>query len=79
MPEGPEVKYLVSWLNKDIKNKKLMDIIFHSGRYKKHGPPKNINKLSFPVYIEKEFSANSAENEIVQRVGSRLSFRRSIF
>ena len=54
MPEGPEVKYLVSWLNKDIKNKKLTDIIFHSGRYKKHGPPKSINKINFPVYIEKE-------------------------
>ena len=53
MPEGPEVKNLVKWLNKDLKNKKLINIKIHSGRYKKHGPPKNLNKLVYPLIIDK--------------------------
>lgn len=52
MPEGPETKYLVNWLNKDLKNKVLKTIKIHSGRYKRHLPPKNFNKIKFPLIIE---------------------------
>ncbi len=52
MPEGPEVKSLVKWLNRDLKNKKLLNILINSGRYKKHGPPKNFNKINFPLIID---------------------------
>ena len=45
MPEGPEVKNLVLWLNKDLKNKILNKIIIKNGRYKTHGPPKNLDKI----------------------------------
>jgi len=51
MPEGPEVKSLVKWLNRDLKNKKLLNILINGGRYKKHGPPKNFNKIKFPLII----------------------------
>lgn len=53
MPEGPEVKKLTVWLNNDFKNKKLLDIKILGGKYKKHGKPKNFNKLIFPLTIEK--------------------------
>nr|QFG74558.1 MAG: formamidopyrimidine-DNA glycosylase H2TH domain [Megaviridae environmental sample] len=53
MPEGPETKYLVNWLNKDLLNKKLNNIKINGGRYKKHGPPTNFDKLIFPITIEK--------------------------
>ena len=52
MPEGPETKYLVDWLNKDLKGKSIKNILIHGGRYKKHGPPKNFSKLTFPLKIE---------------------------
>ena len=47
MPEGPETKNLVEWLNKDLKNKVLKSIKIHSGRYKRHSPQKILIKLSF--------------------------------
>lgn len=53
MPEGPETKYLVNWLNKDLKNKKLNNIIILGGRYKRHGNPKNLDKIIFPLTINK--------------------------
>jgi len=45
MPEGPEVRRTVDYLSKFI-NKILLKITFNSGRYVKHGPFKNYNKLS---------------------------------
>jgi formamidopyrimidine-DNA glycosylase len=53
MPEGPEVKKLTIMLNKDFKNKKLLDIKILKGKYKKHGKPKNFNNLDFPLIVEK--------------------------
>ena len=53
MPEGPETKYLVNWLNKDLKNKSIKNILIHGGRYKKHGPPKNFDKIKFPLKVDK--------------------------
>jgi formamidopyrimidine-DNA glycosylase len=52
MPEGPEVKNLTLWLNKDFKNKKLLNIIILKGKYIKHGSPKNINTIK-NLYVEK--------------------------
>ncbi len=52
MPEGPETKYLVNWLNKDLKNKTLKNIIIHGGRYYRHGNPKNLDKINFPIIIK---------------------------
>ena len=45
MPEGPEVKGKTEWLNKRIKNKKLVNIKILSGRYKRHKDPINWDKL----------------------------------
>lgn len=55
MPEGPEVKSLVNWLNYNLKNKNLLDINILGGRYKKHGPPVGWNKLKseLPLKIKK--------------------------
>ena len=54
MPEGPEVKKLVDWLNLKIKNKKLTSIKIISGRYKKHQIPKNYNNFisKLPLQIK---------------------------
>ena len=54
MPEGPEVKYLVDYLNKQLKNNKITDIIIHGGRYKRHKNLYNENlKIIFPLKINK--------------------------
>jgi formamidopyrimidine-DNA glycosylase len=45
MPESAEVRYLADYINKFCKNKKLQEIKILNGRYKKHGVPKNFNKL----------------------------------
>jgi formamidopyrimidine-DNA glycosylase len=45
MPEGPECKLLADSLNKKFKNAILKNIEIYNGRYKTHGPPKNLNKL----------------------------------
>ena len=47
MHERPETKYLVNWLNKDLKNKILKTIKIHSGRYKRQLPPKIFNKIKW--------------------------------
>lgn len=52
MPEGPEVKSLVDWLNRKIKNKKITKLVVYNGRYKKQ-TIKNLNKIKFPLNIEK--------------------------
>ena len=54
MPEGPEVKIIVSWLNKNIKNKILSDIHILNGRYKRHDNPINWDKLKhiLPIKIK---------------------------
>lgn len=52
MPEGPEVKRLVLWLNKKIKNKTLKNIEILNGKYLKKNI-KNIDNLKFPLTIEK--------------------------
>ena len=41
MPESPEVFNLVNYLNKKCKGMTLNKIKIQSGRYKKHGPPKD--------------------------------------
>lgn len=51
MPEGPEVKSLVDWLNTKLKNKKINKLIIHNGRYKKQ-TIKNLSKIIFPLDIE---------------------------
>ena len=38
MPEGPEVRKNVDFLNAACKGKKLISLEIHSGRYVKHGP-----------------------------------------
>jgi formamidopyrimidine-DNA glycosylase len=63
MPEGPEVKYLVDWLNKNLKNKKINKIIVHKGKYTKNGIYTknsiytkngiNISNIKLPLIIEK--------------------------
>lgn len=55
MPEGPEVKSLTNWLNKQVKNKNLLDINIQFGRYKKHAPPIGWKKLKkqLPLKIKK--------------------------
>lgn len=45
MPEGPECKLLADNLHKKLKGTKLTNIEILAGRYKKHGPFKNYNKL----------------------------------
>lgn len=50
MPEGPEVKNLVNWLNKKFKNKKILNIIIQSGKYKKN--PFKLDKIKFPLNID---------------------------
>jgi len=55
MPEGPEVKSLVNWLNYNIKNKNLLEIKIISGRYKKNESPIgwDLFKKSLPLKIKK--------------------------
>lgn len=45
MPEGPEVFNIAKELTKNIKNKNLNNILFLSGRYKRHGPPENFSQF----------------------------------
>lgn len=51
MPEGPEVKNLTLWLNKNFKYKKILNIKINSGKYKKK--PILFDKKIFPLTIEK--------------------------
>ena len=56
MPEGPEVKNLTLWLNKNFKYKKILNIKINSGKYKKKSKNLNtliLNKKLFPLTIEK--------------------------
>lgn len=54
MPEGPEVKSLVDWLKRKLKNEKIKDLTIHSGRYSKNKQKiKNLDKIIFPLEIEK--------------------------
>ena len=55
MPEGPEVRYLVDKLNRNVKNRTLKSIEIRSGRYVKHGPPKGFNDFikELPLKIKK--------------------------
>ena len=55
MPEGPEVKNLVKWLNKNFKYKKILNIKIKSGKYLKNSKNLNtliLNKNIFPLTIE---------------------------
>lgn len=55
MPEGPEVKNLTLWLNKNFKYKKILNIKINSGKYKKKSTNLNkiiYNKKNFPLIIE---------------------------
>jgi DNA-formamidopyrimidine glycosylase len=45
MPEGPEVKKLTDRLNRNLKNKELVNITINSGRYKKHNNLKNFSNF----------------------------------
>ena len=51
MPEGPEVKKAVDFLNKELKNKEIIEINFLEGRYKEK-IPENFEKLTFPLKFE---------------------------
>ena len=55
MPEGPEVFYMVRNLNKNYKDLILTELNILSGRYTKHGYPKNyeIFKKNLPSRIKK--------------------------
>ena len=55
MPEGPECKILANLLNKKLSGKKLTNIEIYKGRYKNHGPPKNLHKLleQRPLTVDK--------------------------
>ena len=46
---------MVEKTNRIVKNKELNNIQFLSGRYSKHGPPKNVENLlnGLPLIIEK--------------------------
>lgn len=52
MPEGPEVKNLVKWLNKDLAGEKIKKVIVHGGRYKKQ-QINNLNKIIFPLSLDR--------------------------
>ena len=45
MPERIEIQIMVETLNKKYKNKELRTISICSGRYTKHGSPKDFNKF----------------------------------
>jgi len=55
MPEGPEVKHITNWLNKNYKNKTLLNIKIDSGRYKRHDVPEGWIRLkkNLPLKIIK--------------------------
>ena len=57
MPEGPEVKILVTWLNNNLKNKNLNNIKILGGRYKRHSNPINwdVLKKNLPLKIKGVF------------------------
>jgi DNA-formamidopyrimidine glycosylase len=45
MPEGPEVKLISNYLNKNLTGKYIQTINILSGRYKHHSVPKNFNNF----------------------------------
>ena len=45
MPEIIEIKNYTDFIKKNINHKNLLDIHIKSGRYKKHGPFKDYDKL----------------------------------
>jgi formamidopyrimidine-DNA glycosylase len=46
MVEGPQATHLTKWIRKRFLNQTLNQIKIASGRYKKHGPPKNFHVFS---------------------------------
>lgn len=47
MPEGPECRYIANSLHQYLKNKTMRNIIIHSGRYQRHGPPIGFTECEF--------------------------------
>ena len=55
MPEGPEVKRNVDYLNSVLQGTRILDVQINSGRYVKHGPFKGHDLLDnelFPLIVE---------------------------
>ena len=55
MPEGPEVKRNVDYLNSVLQGTRILDVQINSGRYVKHGPFKGYDLLDnelFPLIVE---------------------------
>jgi len=46
VPEGPEVKIVTESLADALQNRKIVSIIYHYGRYTKHGPPDGHDELT---------------------------------
>ena len=45
MTEGPEATYLAHYIATYFKNKRLKKVTIRDGRYKHHGPPKNMKRF----------------------------------
>tara|TARA_A100001515_G_scaffold141794_2_gene139245 strand:+ start:1120 stop:1932 length:813 start_codon:yes stop_codon:yes gene_type:complete len=55
MPEGPEVRKNVDYLNSILQGTRILDVQINSGRYVKHGPFKGYDLLDnelFPLIVE---------------------------
>ena len=55
MPEGPEVKRNVDYLNSVLQGTRILDVQINSGRYVKHGPFKGYDLLEmqlFPLIVD---------------------------
>ena len=80
MPEIIEIKNYTDFIKKNISNKNLLDIHIKSGRYKKHGPFKDYDKLIklLPLKIldvnsKGKFMYITLENEIYLGITLGLS------
>lgn len=79
MPEGPEVRIQVEKTDKLVRNKNLLSIEILAGRYLKHGPPKDFDKITsnLPMKITSMnckgkfiwFSFDKTDNVIANTLG----------
>lgn len=51
MPEIIEVQQYTNFIKKYLLDKQLKQIKIIQGRYKKHGPPKNLNLFKLPTKL----------------------------
>ena len=54
MPEGPEVKRNVDYLNSVLQGTRILDVQINSGRYIKHGPFKGYDVISDEMLVVDE-------------------------